>query len=96
MGTNLNSWSSTAANNATADGDIVWNEGQLPGTVNNAARTMMAAAMGFLAQQALFGPVPTDVLRDGLRALTSVRDLPDGDRKALYGLNACALYGIDA
>ena len=37
------------------------------------ARTMMAAAMGFLAQQALFGPTSADVLRDGLRALMSMR-----------------------
>jgi AcrR family transcriptional regulator len=38
------------------------------------ARTMMAAAMGFLAQQALFGPTPAESLRDGLRALMSMRD----------------------
>ncbi|WP_020123374.1 TetR/AcrR family transcriptional regulator [Streptomyces canus] len=38
------------------------------------ARTMMAASMGFLAQQALFGPTPAEVLGDGLRALMSVRD----------------------
>jgi AcrR family transcriptional regulator len=38
------------------------------------ARTMMAAAMGFLAQQALFGPTPAEILGDGLRALMSVRD----------------------
>jgi hypothetical protein len=38
------------------------------------ARTMTAAAMGFLAQQALFGPTPAESLRDGLRALMSMRD----------------------
>lgn len=38
------------------------------------ARTMMAAAMGFLAQQALFGPTPAEVLGDGLRALMSAGD----------------------
>ncbi|MCD9878765.1 TetR/AcrR family transcriptional regulator [Streptomyces guryensis] len=38
------------------------------------ARTMMAAAMGFLAQQALFGPASAEVLGDGLRALMSVQD----------------------
>ena len=38
------------------------------------ARTMMAAAMGFLAQQALFGPTPAEALGDGLRALMSMRD----------------------
>ncbi|MEU6141003.1 TetR/AcrR family transcriptional regulator [Streptomyces sp. NPDC047081] len=41
---------------------------------DHVARTMMSAAMGFLAQQALFGPMPADVLRDGLRALMSVQD----------------------
>ncbi|KUL33165.1 TetR/AcrR family transcriptional regulator [Streptomyces regalis] len=41
---------------------------------DHVARTMMAAAMGFLAQQALFGPAPVEVLRDGLRALMSVQD----------------------
>ncbi|MGW2721177.1 TetR/AcrR family transcriptional regulator [Streptomyces sp. NPDC001492] len=43
-------------------------------TPDDVARTMMAAAMGFLAQQALFGPASSDVLRDGLRALMSVQD----------------------
>ncbi|MFD4511724.1 TetR/AcrR family transcriptional regulator [Streptomyces sp. NPDC058457] len=38
------------------------------------ARTMTACVMGFLAQQAMFGPVPVEVLRDGLRALMSVPD----------------------
>jgi hypothetical protein len=41
------------------------------------ARTMMAAAMGFIAQQALFGPTPTEVLGDGLRALMSMREQAD-------------------
>jgi len=41
------------------------------------ARTMMAAAMGFIAQQALFGPAPTEVLGDGLRALMSMREEAD-------------------
>jgi AcrR family transcriptional regulator len=41
------------------------------------ARTMMATAMGFLAQQALFGPTPAEVLSDGLRALMSMRDEAD-------------------
>ncbi|MFC8428598.1 TetR/AcrR family transcriptional regulator [Streptomyces sp. NPDC057253] len=36
------------------------------------ARTMMAAAMGFLAQQALFGPTSIDELAAGLRALMSM------------------------
>lgn len=35
-------WSKTAATNATADGDINWQEGMSPSSVNNSAREMMA------------------------------------------------------
>ncbi|MEW2572168.1 TetR/AcrR family transcriptional regulator [Streptomyces sp. NPDC047070] len=38
------------------------------------ARTLIAAAQGFAAQQALFGTAPAEVLQDGLRALMSVRE----------------------
>ena len=37
------SWSTTAASNATADTAINWREGQAASTVNNSAREMMAA-----------------------------------------------------
>lgn len=36
-------WSQTAANNATADTSINWQEGQSPSSVNDSARAMMAA-----------------------------------------------------
>jgi AcrR family transcriptional regulator len=39
---------------------------------DHVARTMIAAVLGFIAQQSLFGPAPVDVLRDGLRALMSM------------------------
>lgn len=39
----LYQWSTTAANNATADPSINWQEGQAPSTVNDSARAMMAA-----------------------------------------------------
>lgn len=39
----LGQWSTTAANNATADPAINWQEGQAPSTVNDSARAMMAA-----------------------------------------------------
>ncbi|CAL9374712.1 TetR/AcrR family transcriptional regulator [Streptomyces sp. enrichment culture] len=42
---------------------------------DHVARTMIAAVLGFIAQQALFGPAPVEILRDGLRALMS---MPDG------------------
>ncbi|MFI8218953.1 TetR/AcrR family transcriptional regulator [Streptomyces sp. NPDC085932] len=43
---------------------------------DHVARTMIAAVLGFIAQQSLFGPAPVEVLRDGLRALMSMRDEP--------------------
>ncbi|MEV8391136.1 MULTISPECIES: TetR/AcrR family transcriptional regulator [unclassified Streptomyces] len=39
---------------------------------SDVARTMIAAAQGFAAQQALFGEVPIEVLRNGLRGLMSM------------------------
>ncbi|MFJ1646137.1 TetR/AcrR family transcriptional regulator [Streptomyces sp. NPDC088258] len=38
------------------------------------ARTMIAAAQGFMVQQALFGETPIEVLQNGLRALMSMGD----------------------
>ncbi|MFF8845377.1 TetR/AcrR family transcriptional regulator [Streptomyces sp. NPDC015127] len=38
------------------------------------ARTLIATAQGFIAQQALFGDVRPDILEDGLRALMSMQD----------------------
>lgn len=37
------SWSTTAANNATADSSINWSEGQSPSSINDSARAMMSA-----------------------------------------------------
>ena len=42
-GEDLQSWSITAANNGTADSSINWAEGQPRASVNNSARSMMAA-----------------------------------------------------
>lgn len=39
----LYKWSQTAANNATADTSINWQEGQSPSSVNDSARAMMAS-----------------------------------------------------
>jgi hypothetical protein len=42
----IRAWSTTAADNDDADSAINWLEGQLPSTVNNSARAMMAAVRG--------------------------------------------------
>lgn len=56
-------WSTTAANNATADPSINWQEGQAPSTVNDSARAMMAViATWYQAPEWLnLGDVPTYV-----------------------------------
>lgn len=41
---------------------------------DHVARTLIATAQGFVAQQALFGDVRVEVLEDGLRALMSMQD----------------------
>jgi hypothetical protein len=40
-------WSRTAASNATADSTVNWSEGQLPSTVNDSARAMMASTAAY-------------------------------------------------
>lgn len=44
MATGLESWSTTASSNASADSNVNWAEGQTPGSVNNSARALMASA----------------------------------------------------
>ncbi|SMF49869.1 TetR/AcrR family transcriptional regulator [Streptomyces sp. Amel2xC10] len=44
---------------------------------DHVARTMVATAIGFIAQQSLVGPAPVEVLGDGLRALMSMT-APEG------------------
>ncbi|MGW0776695.1 TetR/AcrR family transcriptional regulator [Streptomyces sp. NPDC002835] len=50
--------------------------GQMEADVDpdHVARTLIATAQGFIAQQALFGNVKVEVLEDGLRALMSMRE----------------------
>ncbi|MFJ8467977.1 TetR/AcrR family transcriptional regulator [Streptomyces swartbergensis] len=38
------------------------------------ARVMIALAQGFAAQMAVFGEMPPEIMRDGLRAMLSMRD----------------------
>ena len=43
---------------------------------DHVARTMIAVAQGFIAQRALFGEAPSEVVRDGLRALMTMERRP--------------------
>lgn len=43
MATGMQSWSTTAASNNTADSSVNWSEGQAPSTVNDSARAEMAS-----------------------------------------------------
>ncbi|MGW0699987.1 TetR/AcrR family transcriptional regulator [Streptomyces sp. NPDC002867] len=47
---------------------------------DHVARTLIATAQGFIAQQALFGDVRVEVLEEGLRALMSMQDPQIGRR----------------
>lgn len=48
MAGNPYTWSTTPASNDVADSAVNWQEGQLPGTVNDSARGMMAGIAGWL------------------------------------------------
>ncbi|MGW2043068.1 TetR/AcrR family transcriptional regulator [Streptomyces virginiae] len=53
--------------------------GMLPAGVpsEHIARTLIAAAQGYITQQALFGGIDPGMLRDGLRGLMSMGPAPD-------------------
>jgi AcrR family transcriptional regulator len=51
------------------------------------ARVMIALAQGFVAQTALFGEMSPEILRDGLRAIVSMRDPRVGSLKDHSSVN---------
>lgn len=51
MAGSIYAWSTTAASNASSDGDINWNEGQAPSTVNNSARQVMGRVAEWVKDQ---------------------------------------------
>ena len=63
-------WSLTPGENATADADINWAEGQLAKTVNNSARQMMARLVASLMDQSGM------VLSNGTNAVSVVLNAP--------------------
>jgi len=58
-------WSQTAANNATADPAINWQEGQPPSSVNDSARAMMAAIATWFAAAEWINPALTPTYVSG-------------------------------
>src|SRR6187431_2469163 len=84
-GEDLQSWSVTAANNSNSDTSINWAEGQPRASVNNSARSMMAAHAknrnlqngsivtgGTADAQTFFSGVGYTVIPTGLRVLLKI------------------------
>ena len=83
MATGVASWSTTAANNATADANVNWAEGQAPSTVNNSARAEMASVALYrddVRNTGVFGQFKVDVGR-ALFLTAGLR----GDRNSSFG-----------
>jgi len=84
-GENIQDWSITAANNANSDSSIGWAEGQARASVNNSARSMMAAhakhrnllngsivTCGTADAQTFFSGLDYTVIPTGLRVLLKI------------------------
>lgn len=59
MAATIYDWSTTAGNNATADADINWSEGQFPSTVNDSARQMMGRQAEWLKDNGVIAAAGT-------------------------------------
>lgn len=62
MAGSIYDWSTTAGDNATADGDINWAEGQLPSTVNGSARQMMGRVAEWVKDQGALTATGTNTI----------------------------------
>ncbi|WP_080426446.1 tail fiber domain-containing protein [Burkholderia ubonensis] len=88
-------WSITAANNATADPSINWQEGQAPSTVNDSARAMMAAiATWYQAPEWLnLGDTPTYVSGTQFTVPTNRTSAYTVGRRVRAFVTAGTIYG---
>jgi hypothetical protein len=88
-------WSTTAANNATADPSINWQEGQAPSTVNDSARAMMAAlALWFQSAEWLnLADVPTYVSGTQFTVPTNRTSVYTVGRRVRAMVTAGTIYG---
>lgn len=73
-------WSKTAADNNDADAAINWSEGQAPGSVNNSARAMMAAAAKLRDDQGGALTLAGSVNAYTLATNSGIAELADGMR----------------
>ncbi|PVX77160.1 hypothetical protein [Paraburkholderia unamae] len=76
----LGLWSQTAANNATADPAINWQEGQPPSSVNDSARAMMAAIATWFASAEWINPALTPTYVSGTQFTVA------GNQTSLYAV----------
>jgi hypothetical protein len=77
-------WSTTAVDNGEADVDIDWREGQLPGTVNGSARTMMSALATYRGS----------VISDKRKAITTTYSVVASDAGKTIAAGGAAFYTI--
>lgn len=89
-------WSTTAANNATADPSINWQEGQAPSTVNDSARAMMAAIAAWFptAEWMNLGDVPTYLNATQFTVPTNRTSVYAVGRRVQASVTAGTVYGV--
>jgi microcystin-dependent protein len=71
-------WSTTAANNATADPTVGWSEGQAPSSINDSARAMMASIASYrtdVAGSNIVGGTSTNYTLTTSQAFASAADM---------------------
>lgn len=85
----IRSWSTTASNNATADGSINWQENQAPDTVNNSARAMMARLAELVGDTSPLRISGGSSATYTVTATSSPTTLPDGFQVTFYADRDC-------
>lgn len=92
-------WSLTAANNANADADINWAEGQPPSSVNNSARMMMQRVKELLADLGGITVVTGSANVLNFTAKSAIAAYADGIRFAFRAASdnaAAATFNVNA
>jgi len=81
-------WDIVAANNATSDPAINWQEGQPPSTVNNSARAMMERVKEFVLDLGAANTVGGSANTISITAVSPLTAYSDGMRLSFKATNA--------